>query len=249
MISSLRVELKYKYSYIRIGITGRELLKHFYELQYRMQWDFTLDLPPVLLEKASNDTMIIYQIYRRVWPAAQRDGVFWSHIRRTSDWVPAPSSPKASKAAAPDHKRTGSSSSASPSQASVGSQGSGHSTGSQSHSRDNVWLVVNHSADSKYMQNNSSIPSAAKHCVHLVINVCLMARTLVKGQPPEVEGPAPDVKREDIECHIQYTATIDPGGWAPASVLRTVYKREYPHFLKKFTQYVIEKTRGTPPNF
>lgn len=223
------------------------MLKYFYELQYRMQWDFTLDLPPVLLDKASSDTMVIYQIYKRVWPASQRDGFFWSHIRRAADWAPPPSPPTTSLAATPVHKRSGSTGSTSASQASVGSQGSGHSTGS--HSRDNVWLVVNYSStDPKYL-HHSSIPSASKNCVHLIINVCLMARTLVKGQVPEVEGPAPGVRREDIECHIQYTATIDPGGWAPASVLRTVYKREYPHFLKRFTEYVIEKTRGTPPNF
>ena len=35
---------------------------------------------------------------------------------------------------------------------------------------------------------------------------------------------------------------VNPGGWAPASVLRAVYKREYPRFLKRFTQYVIDKT-------
>ena len=36
---------------------------------------------------------------------------------------------------------------------------------------------------------------------------------------------------------------VNPGGWAPATVLRAVYKREYPRFLKRFTQYVIDKTR------
>lgn len=40
--------------------------------------------------------------------------------------------------------------------------------------------------------------------------------------------------------------TVNPGGWAPASVLRAVYKREYPKFLKRFTAYVIEKTKNLP---
>lgn len=35
---------------------------------------------------------------------------------------------------------------------------------------------------------------------------------------------------------------VNPGGWAPASVLRAVYKREYPKFLKRFTQYVKDQT-------
>ena len=30
---------------------------------------------------------------------------------------------------------------------------------------------------------------------------------------------------------ITYCSVVNPGGWAPASVLRTVYKREYPRFL------------------
>ena len=33
---------------------------------------------------------------------------------------------------------------------------------------------------------------------------------------------------------------VNPGGWAPPSVLRALYKREYPKFLKNFTQYVID---------
>ena len=36
---------------------------------------------------------------------------------------------------------------------------------------------------------------------------------------------------------------VNPGGWAPASGVRAVYKREYPRFLKKFTQYVIDKCK------
>lgn len=66
------------------------------------------------------------------------------------------------------------------------------------------------------------------------------------------------VTRDDITCRIIYCSTseflrlkacppnsrvcpaVNPGGWAPASVLRALYKREYPKFLKRFTQYVIE---------
>ena len=207
------------------GITGRELLKHFYELQYRMEWQFTLDMPPVLLDKISNDTMVIYQIIKRVWPADQRDSVFWSHIRRASDWAFSPSTSIITDRPAPENNRT------------------------ISQSRENVWLVVDYSAsDPKYMED-PTIPSVSKQCIHLEMNVCMMARTLVNGQPPEVEGPAPDVKREDIECHIQYTATVDPGGWTPPAALRAIYKREYPRFLKTFTEYVINKMRSFPPTF
>jgi hypothetical protein len=39
---------------------------------------------------------------------------------------------------------------------------------------------------------------------------------------------------------------VNPGGWVPANALRTVYKREYPKFLKRFTQYVTDKTAKLP---
>uniref|UniRef100_A0A665VT50 Ceramide transfer protein n=1 Tax=Echeneis naucrates TaxID=173247 RepID=A0A665VT50_ECHNA len=45
-----------------------------------------------------------------------------------------------------------------------------------------------------------------------------------------------------LNCFVM----INPGGWAPASVLRAVAKREYPKFLKRFTSYVQEKTAGKP---
>lgn len=41
-------------------------------------------------------------------------------------------------------------------------------------------------------------------------------------------------------------SAVNPGGWAPASVLRAVAKREYPKFLKRFTSYVQEKTADKP---
>uniref|UniRef100_A0A671PLW1 Collagen type IV alpha-3-binding protein-like n=1 Tax=Sinocyclocheilus anshuiensis TaxID=1608454 RepID=A0A671PLW1_9TELE len=47
-------------------------------------------------------------------------------------------------------------------------------------------------------------------------------------------------------CHLFVVAAVNPGGWAPASVLRAVAKREYPKFLKRFTSYVQEKTAGKP---
>lgn len=47
-------------------------------------------------------------------------------------------------------------------------------------------------------------------------------------------------------CACLCARAVNPGGWAPASVLRAVAKREYPKFLKRFTSYVQEKTAGNP---
>ncbi|KAG7274961.1 hypothetical protein CRUP_001054 [Coryphaenoides rupestris] len=54
------------------------------------------------------------------------------------------------------------------------------------------------------------------------------------------------ISRDNLVCKITYVANVNPGGWAPASVLRAVAKREYPKFLKRFTSYVQEKTAGKP---
>lgn len=49
-----------------------------------------------------------------------------------------------------------------------------------------------------------------------------------------------------FQCLSSCLLLVNPGGWAPASVLRAVAKREYPKFLKRFTSYVQEKTAGKP---
>lgn len=49
--------------------------------------------------------------------------------------------------------------------------------------------------------------------------------------------------------YIMCIFSVNPGGWAPASVLRAVYKREYPKFLKRFTQYVKDQTEKKPIMF
>lgn len=43
--------------------------------------------------------------------------------------------------------------------------------------------------------------------------------------------------------------TVNPGGWAPASVLRAIYKKEYPKFLKRFTGYVLDQCSSKPIMF
>jgi len=48
-------------------------------------------------------------------------------------------------------------------------------------------------------------------------------------------------------CGFPYS--VNPGGWAPASALRAVYKREYPKFLKRFTGYVIDQCKDKPIMF
>ncbi|KAM4576618.1 ceramide transfer protein-like isoform 2-T2 [Odontesthes bonariensis] len=97
-----------------------------------------------------------------------------------------------------------------------------------------TWLVCNFSVD-----HDKAAPT--NRCVRAKINVAMICQTLVS--PPEGDK---EISRDNILCKITYVANVNPGGWAPASVLRAVAKREYPKFLKRFTSYVQEKTAGKP---
>jgi collagen type IV alpha-3-binding protein len=45
-----------------------------------MEWEATLESCK-LVEKLASDSLIFHQVIKRVWPSAQRDSCFWSHIR------------------------------------------------------------------------------------------------------------------------------------------------------------------------
>jgi len=91
-----------------------------------------------------------------------------------------------------------------------------------------TWIVCNKSC------SHSSSPPNQGGLIRVDLTVCFVCQTVVKKDRNN---------REDISCRITYCSVVNPGGWVPAPVLRTVYKREYPRFLKRFTQYVIDKTQ------
>ncbi|KAL5004461.1 hypothetical protein ScPMuIL_017917 [Solemya velum] len=101
--------------------------------------------------------------------------------------------------------------------------------GGESDEDPNRWIVVNYSCD------HPKIPVSNKF-VRITMNVAMICQTIIE---PPADG---NITRDNIRCKISYTADVNPGGWAPASVLRAVYKREYPRFLKRFTQYVMDAT-------
>lgn len=63
------------------GVTAHEMCYHFFSPDVRFDWENTLESMKVI-EEINPNTIIFHQIHKRVWPAAQRDTVFWSHIRR-----------------------------------------------------------------------------------------------------------------------------------------------------------------------
>ncbi|XP_068166339.1 ceramide transfer protein-like isoform X2 [Antennarius striatus] len=97
-----------------------------------------------------------------------------------------------------------------------------------------TWLVCNFSVD-----HEKAAPT--NRCVRAKINVAMICQTMVS--PPEGDK---EISRDNILCKITYVANVNPGGWAPASVLRAVARREYPKFLKRFTSYVQDKTAWKP---
>ena len=78
-------------------------------------------------------------------------------------------------------------------------------------------------------------------CLRVGLTVCFVCDTFVDAPfTKETAG------RKDLQTKITYCSVVNPGGWAPATVLRQVFKREYPRFLKRFTQYVIDKSKDKP---
>lgn len=162
------------------GVSAREMCHYFFNPRYRYEWETTLETMNIV-EAISSDAIVFHQTFKRIWPASQRDALFWSHAR-----------------AAPHH----------------------------------TYAVTNHST------TDDAYPSNSGACIRLFVTVCLACRT---SWPP---GEAPS--RDNITTSVAYCSTVNPGGWAPAGVLRAVYKREYPKFLKRFTNYVVEQCRGKP---
>uniref|UniRef100_A0A8C7ZYN9 Ceramide transfer protein n=1 Tax=Oryzias sinensis TaxID=183150 RepID=A0A8C7ZYN9_9TELE len=168
------------------GVTGHEVCHYFWDTDFRMDWESTIENFNVV-ETLSDNAIIVYQTHKRVWPASQRDVLYLSAIRKV------------------------------------------HATNEND---PDTWLVCNFS-----VEHDKALPT--NRCVRAKINVAMICQTLVS--PPEGDR---EISRDNILCKITYVANVNPGGWAPASVLRAVAKREYPKFLKRFTTYVQEKTTG-----
>ncbi|KAG9509996.1 Ceramide transfer protein, partial [Fragariocoptes setiger] len=188
------------------GVTGYEMCHRFFNPNVRNEWELTLESMH-LLEEINNDTLIFHQIHKRVWPAAQRDAVFWSHIRR----IPEPrASCLSPDDVCPDND--------------------------PSLKLHDVWMVCNNSTD------KPEIPPGS--CVRLKLTVSLVCETYINAN-----CDLSKITRDDLTCKIIYSSTINPGGWAPATVLRALYKREYPRFLNSFTAYVKSSTENQPISF
>lgn len=95
----------FKACHVVRGVTGHEVCHYFFSPHVRMEWESkygvlytSLRLRPLffklvlcylsatldstaVIEKIDEDTLIFYQVHKRIWPASQRDAIFWSHKR------------------------------------------------------------------------------------------------------------------------------------------------------------------------
>jgi len=180
------------------GVTAREMCHYFFDPSCRLDWEVTLEVTNTISQLA-DDTVISHQIHKRVWPAAQRDCLFLSHMRPLTDEK-------------------------------VDCSNSGDAASFPGH----AWIVVNFSVD------EPEVPLASR--TRARVHVSLLCQTeLIKPLKP-----GESISRDNLRCKIVYQSYVNPGGWVPASVLRAVYKREYPRFVKRFSQYVIDQSKDKP---
>ncbi|KAK2547812.1 Ceramide transfer protein [Acropora cervicornis] len=175
------------------GITAREMAHYFFDIDVRMDWETTLDSSKIL-EQLSDSTLIVHQIYKRVWPSSQRDTVFLSHIREM-----------------PTHD--------------AGER--------QVNEVGRPWIVMNYSIEHPDAPINKFVRAVAV--------VSLFCQTLIE---PRQEGNK--LNRDHISCKITYISNVNPGGWAPPSVVRAVSKREYPKFLRRLSSFCQNACEDKP---
>lgn len=66
------------------GCTAREMCHYFFDPAYRNDWETTLE-DCQILEEIAKDTLVFLQTHKRIWPANQRDALFWSHMRKVEE--------------------------------------------------------------------------------------------------------------------------------------------------------------------
>lgn len=188
-----------------------------------MLWETSIESSDVV-ETVDPDTLVFHQKCKRIWPAAQRDTLCLTHIRPI---LPSEDGPFPSLVGGSDGVVC------------VGAAGLD-------------WMVVNFSIDDEDVY----VPLGG--CVRARVQVSMTCRTIVAPEAMvEEEGTAPlepkealsRLKRDQISCDIIYQSFVDIGGWAPAAATRAIAKKEYPKFVKKFSQFVINQTKDMPIMF
>ncbi|VDM62864.1 unnamed protein product [Angiostrongylus costaricensis] len=170
------------------GVTALEFMHYFFDDKYKMEWDHTLN-GMCVVERISRDTMVLHQKHKTVWPAASRESLFVSHIRRVDEL--------------------------------------------KSKEAHDLYIVCNKDV------TRPDVPVASSS-VRVGLKVSMICETVIKDVNPT------EVSRDNILCNIIYVSQVHPGGWVPTTALRHVYKKEYPKFLRTFTDYVLKNVKDKP---
>uniref|UniRef100_A0AC34FZH8 START domain-containing protein n=1 Tax=Panagrolaimus sp. ES5 TaxID=591445 RepID=A0AC34FZH8_9BILA len=62
----------------------KQMIDKFQQADFKPEWDDTL-VKLNVVETLDPNTVIIHQLHKKVWPAAQRESLFWSHLEEISD--------------------------------------------------------------------------------------------------------------------------------------------------------------------
>ncbi|XP_078477535.1 ceramide transfer protein-like isoform X2 [Lampetra fluviatilis] len=65
------------------GVTGHELCHYFWDVGVKNDWETTLESFRVV-ETLADNTVIIYQTHKRIWPSTQRDALYLSCLKNVS---------------------------------------------------------------------------------------------------------------------------------------------------------------------
>ena len=178
-----------------------------------------------VLEHLDSQTTIVYNLHKKVFPAAQRDSCFLMHIRRL------------------DGNRFG---------------GVGVACWvSPSQTPYCLWLprswmamtesISHDQAPEKYVRIKASVTMVSIRTSRAVGRARFqrVCRRVQVAETVFAPGASPR-SRENMTTKLVYMAYVNPGGWAPASVVKAVSKREYPKVLRSLARHA-QKFYQTKP--
>jgi hypothetical protein len=134
-----------------------------------------------ILELLDQHTNVTHMVHKRVWPTAQRDSCFVSHIRSVNEKRWLVQNISVDHAGAPSVRRS------SPALACV--------------------MAIS-------CQMGTPGWDVQDKFVRLTCKVLLVGDTVLR------EGCKEPKSRADVACKVTYLAAVNPGGWAPLSVVR-----------------------------
>merc|ERR1712168_1040334 len=82
-------------------------------------------------------------------------------------------------------------------------------------------------------------------CVRAKINGSMLCRTKIRskdGTEIPLGSLTPEqslhLSRDQLRTTVVYQSYVDAGGWVPAAGVRALAKKEYPRFVRKFSEFV-----------